>query len=148
MRHEVLKHEFAEHIPEDLQAGVVYVSVKYATAAHKCCCGCGNEVITPLSPTDWLLKFDGESISLEPSIGNWGFSCRSHYWITRNRVRWAPQWSQKMIDAGRADERGAKETYFDSTKTPTPNDTNASTERGEKGLPAKRPERKLKKRRL
>jgi hypothetical protein len=90
MRREVvLIHEFVEFIPDDLKEGTIYVSMTYATVAHKCCCGCGNLVITPLSPTDWKLIFDGKSISLDPSIGNWNFACQSHYWIRRNRVIWA-----------------------------------------------------------
>ena len=86
-----IRHEFVDYIPEDLKDGTVYVSVKYATVNHKCLCGCGNEVVTPLSPTDWKLVFDGKTISLDPSIGNWGFACRSHYWIRRNRIEWAGQ---------------------------------------------------------
>src|SRR5712692_8520000 len=27
-------------------------SMAYATVAHKCCCGYGKEVVTPLTPTD------------------------------------------------------------------------------------------------
>ncbi len=110
-----LKHEFVEYIPDKLRDGTVYVSVAFATAAHKCCCGCGNEVITPLSPTDWRLIFDGESISLYPSIGNWNFACRSHYWIECNRVKWAPQWSRDRINAGRAHDSFAKKRYFNVT---------------------------------
>jgi len=34
-------------------------------------------VVTPLSPTGWSLIFDGETVSLYPSIGNWNFPCRS-----------------------------------------------------------------------
>lgn len=71
-------HEFVEHIPDDLKDGVIYVSMTFRTVAHKCCCGCGNEVITPLSPTDWKLTFNNESISLYPSIGNWNFDFKSH----------------------------------------------------------------------
>jgi hypothetical protein len=107
-----LTHEFVEHIPQELREGTVYVCIRFATVAHKCCCGCGLEVVTPLSPTDWQLTFDGETISLAPSIGNWGFACRSHYWIRANRVKWAPQWSQHQIDAGRADDHRAKREYF------------------------------------
>src|SRR5262249_33450061 len=107
-----LQHEFVDYIPDDLKEGTIYISVMFATVAHKCCCGCGHEVITPLSPTDWQLIFDGESISLYPSIGNWSFACRSHYWIQRNRVKWAGQWSQKEINAGRAYDMLAKEGYF------------------------------------
>jgi len=44
----------------------------------------------PLGPTDWKLTFDGESVSLYPSVGNWNFPCQSHYWIQENKVRWAP----------------------------------------------------------
>ena len=102
-----------EYIPENLNEGTVYVCMRFATVVHKCCCGCGNEVVTPLSPTDWTLVFDGQSISLDPSIGNWSFPCQSHYWIRGNRVRWAPRWSQERIKAGRAHDASAKQRYFD-----------------------------------
>ena len=108
----VLRHEFVEYIPEKLAEGMLYVSIDFATVAHKCCCGCGNEVVTPLSPTDWKLIFDGKTISLEPSIGNWSFECQSHYWIIRNKVRWARRWSRKKIDSERAHDRMAKGRYF------------------------------------
>ena len=86
-RRAVLKHEFVENFPNELKDGMIYVSIHFATAAHKCCCGCGEEVITPLSPTDWKLTFDGESISLDPSIGNWNFACKSHYRLSDNTQR-------------------------------------------------------------
>jgi Family of unknown function (DUF6527) len=108
----VLTHQFVEHIPEVLTLGVLYVCIPYATVVHTCCCGCGGEVVTPLSPTDWQLVFDGESVSLEPSIGNWSFACRSHYWIEHNQVRWARRWSEKEIEAGRAKDRIAKDRAF------------------------------------
>lgn len=108
----VLKHEFVESLPRDLEEGTIYISIPFATVGHKCCCGCGREVITPLSPTDWELTFDGETVSLDPSIGNWSFSCRSHYWIVRNQVRWARPWSEKQIERGRKRDRAAKESFF------------------------------------
>src|SRR5580658_8603438 len=111
-RQTVLTHEFVEYLPDELKDGTLYVSMSFATVAHKCCCGCGKEVVTPLSPTDWKLIFDGKTISLDPSIGNWSFPCRSHYWIRNNRVRWAEQWSQLQIDANRAHDRWAKGKYF------------------------------------
>jgi hypothetical protein len=138
-RQTVLTHEFVEYIPKDLDAGRLYVSISFRTVAHKCCCGCGNEVVTPLSPTDWTLIFDGESMSLDPSIGNWNFNCRSHYWIRRNRVEWARRWSRKEIEAGRANDRLAKERYFDRRLA----DTEASPEEVEKS--AERLWHKLKK---
>jgi len=84
-----IRPEFVEFVPERLDDGVLYISERYKTVSHKCCCGCGEEVITPLSPADWSLRVDGEHVSLHPSIGNWNFACRSHYWIRRNQVVWA-----------------------------------------------------------
>jgi hypothetical protein len=112
MKRQSLKHEFVEYIPEDLAEGTIYISIPFATAAHKCSCGCGREVITPLSPTDWKLIFDGETVSLDPSIGNWNYPCESHYWIRHNKVVWAQRWSRKEIERGRAQDRLAKEHYF------------------------------------
>jgi len=118
----VLKHEFVEFIPDDLKEGTIYVSIRFATVSHKCCCGCGKRVVTPLRPTDWKLIFDGKTISLDPSIGNWGFECQSHYWIIRNRVKWAARWSQEKINSGRNHDSLAKERYFDSANTPVAHD--------------------------
>jgi Family of unknown function (DUF6527) len=99
-----LSHSFVEYMPERLEEGVVYVSIRFKIASHLCCCGCGNEVVTPLSPTGWELTYDGVSVSLHPSIGNWGFPCRSHYWIRRDYAESAPNWSQASIRrAQRAD---------------------------------------------
>jgi len=96
-----LIHKFVKSVPETLEDGVLYVSVEYATVIHKCYCGCGLEVVTPLSPKDWKLTFDGETISLHPSIGNWSFPCQSHYWIRNNRVEWAAKWDRGQIDTVR-----------------------------------------------
>jgi hypothetical protein len=95
-----LRHEFVETIPDRLDDGVIYVSVSYATVLHLCCCGCGSEVVTPLSPDSWSVTFDGQSVSLRPSIGNWSFPCRSHYWIDRNTVRWEIGWDQEEEGKG------------------------------------------------
>ena len=105
-------HKFVENIPDNLENGVIYVSLIYGTAVHKCCCGCGNEVVTPLSPTDWTLIFDGETISLHPSIGNWGFKCQSHYCITNDKVEWAPRWTKKQIQRCRKNDELDKKIYY------------------------------------
>jgi hypothetical protein len=115
-RDTALKHEFVEFIPEDLREGSIYVSIRFATASHKCCCGCGHKVVTPITPTDWKLIFDGKTISLDPSIGNWSFACQSHYWIRNNRVQWADKWSKDNVAAGRAHDQRAKLNYFDAPK--------------------------------
>ncbi len=92
-----IKHRFVEFIPEALENGILYISVEYATALHKCACGCGREVVTPLSPKDWKMIFDGKTVSLYPSIGNWQFPCRSHYWIENSKIVDADRWAFKTI---------------------------------------------------
>jgi len=143
-REMTLKHEFVEYIPDDLKDGTIYVSIAFATVAHKCCCGCGNEVVTPLSPTDWELTIEGQSISLYPSIGNWSFPCQSHYWIKRNRVQWARRLSREEIRAGRAYDSLAKERYFDHINTPTVHDTIATVGEPREGKSKKSLWQKLK----
>jgi len=108
----MLTHKFVESIPETLEDAVLYVSVTYGTAVHRCCCGCGREVVTPLTPTDWKLIFDGETVSLYPSIGNWNFPCRSHYWIRNNRVEWAEDWPEKKIETAAAEDREQKGWFY------------------------------------
>src|ERR1700687_2192081 len=112
MKRHALAHQFVEAVPDRLEDGVLYVSMKYATAAHRCCCGCGSEVVTPLSPSDWRLTFDGESITLYPSIGNWSFACRSHYWIGNGKVKWDRQWSAKEIAQVRTKDRLARHRHY------------------------------------
>jgi len=114
MSQQTLTPKFVEYIPDTIEPGILYVSMENTTAIHKCCCGCGQEVVTPLSPSDWRLIFDGKTISLEPSIGNWGFVCQSHYWITRNRVRWAERWSKERIDSAREFQRAEFKVSIDS----------------------------------
>jgi hypothetical protein len=114
----VLAHEFVEYIPEEVREGTLYISMEYGTAVHKCCCGCGREVVTPLSPTGWQLTFDGKSVSLYPSIGSWSLPCQSHYFITKNKVVWAPKWAKQQIARGRAAEARAKEEYYAATPAP------------------------------
>jgi Family of unknown function (DUF6527) len=107
-----IRHQFVANIPAKLEPGVLYVSMEYATAAHLCCCGCGSEVVTPFSPTDWAMIFDGQSLSLRPSVGNWSFRCKSHYWIDNGRVKWAGLMSDEKIAEGRSRDRIQKDKHF------------------------------------
>ncbi|MEQ9145543.1 MAG: DUF6527 family protein [Parvibaculaceae bacterium] len=118
MRSDTIRYEFVDAIPEVLEERTLYVAIDFATAAHRCCCGCGQEVVTPLSPTDWKITYDGVSVSLSPSIGNWSFPCQSHYWIVQNAVRWAAQWSPDQIQAGRSADRRAKHRYYEHKQEP------------------------------
>jgi hypothetical protein len=107
-----VEHQFVEFIPDELPPNTIYVSMEYGTAVHACLCGCGQRVITPLTPTDWQLTYDGETISLHPSVGNWSFPCQSHYVIRQNKVIWAAQWSQDRIEKGRAWDKRRKERHY------------------------------------
>lgn len=107
-----LEHRFVERIPRALESGVLYISMEYATAAHNCACGCGEEVMTPFTPTDWKMTFDGDSVSLWPSVGNWQLACRSHYIIEDNRVIQAGAWTQRQIAAEQRRDKVAKARYY------------------------------------
>lgn len=78
--------QFVGYMPDKFKQGILYVSMRGKIVIHLCACGCGEKVVMPISPDDWKLTFDGESISLYPSIGNWDFPCKSHYWIQNNHV--------------------------------------------------------------
>jgi hypothetical protein len=108
----MMQHKFVEFIPEDVQQGMLYVSVEYGTAVHKCCCGCGEEVVTPLTPTDWKLIFDGATVSLHPSIGNWSFKCQSHYYIRNDEAKWCASWKKEQIIAGKSIDAARKAAHF------------------------------------
>jgi hypothetical protein len=108
----LLAHEFVEYIPDELKERTLYISNTHCTVVHKCCCGCGREVVTPLSPTGWQLTFDGKTVSLYPSIGSWSLPCQSHYFITNNNVIWAPKWTKKQIARGRTAEVKARARYY------------------------------------
>lgn len=114
------KHAFVDTLPDKLDEGVLYVCVQYATSAHNCFCGCGREVVTPIHPTKWKLTFDGISVSLFPSIGSWSLACKSHYWLQSGRVAWAESWSDDEIQAGRARDLAAQDSYFGQANEPPP----------------------------
>jgi hypothetical protein len=118
MRHQTLEHRFVRNAPRELEPGVLYISMEYATAVHSCCCGCGERVVTPFTPTDWRMTFDGESVTLNPSVGNWNQDCRSHYVIERNRVIECGRWSDARVESERRRDKQAKAAYFGSAPAP------------------------------
>lgn len=75
-------------IPGQLEYGVLYVCFECNVVVHLCACGCGEKVVLPISPSYWSIEYNGEAVSMKPSVGNFQFSCRSHYWISRNMVIW------------------------------------------------------------
>lgn len=117
MRRTTISHEFVEFVPSELQEGTLYISIPYTTAVHLCACGCGIKVVTPIAPHEWQLLWDGDTVSLSPSIGNHQFPCRSHYWIRRNRIKWAPAMSEEEIAEGRRRDAEEREAYFAARST-------------------------------
>lgn len=111
-----MQHKFVEYIPDEVSEGILYVSMEFGTVVHKCCCGCGHEVVTPISPTDWQLLFNGESITLSPSIGNWSFNCRSHYFIRNNEIKWCGSWSNQQVKVEKSEDLKRKKEYFEPPK--------------------------------
>lgn len=116
--HNILEHRFVRNIPEELEPGVLYVSMEYGMVSHSCACGCGEEVTTPLTPTDWHLVYDGEAVTLNPSVGNWNLACRSHYVIRRGHVIEAGPWSEREVAAERARDRASKARYYGTADLP------------------------------
>lgn len=103
---------YVESFPRVLEDGVLYISRPFGTACHRCCCGCGTKIVTPLRPTEYRLTIVDGQVSLHPSIGNWNHPCRSHYVIRNGRVLEAGAMARDEIDAGRADDDAEKSRYF------------------------------------
>ncbi len=114
----IVMNEFVEFMPDILEENTLYVSMKFATAVHKCFCGCGSEVVTPISRAGWQLWFDGQNISLSPSIGSWGLACQSHYFVRNGQVVWAPKWSRNQVKEGRAADRRLQLEHFGEIQAP------------------------------
>ena len=87
----VLKPLFVETIPHlpEMEKDTLYVSMRFATLSHLCPCGCGRLVDVMLDPATRSLTYDGEYLTLRPSIGVKS-PCRSHYSIIRNAIMWYP----------------------------------------------------------
>jgi hypothetical protein len=85
-----MSHRSVGLIPERLRSATLYVSAEFGVAVHLCACGCGTEIVTPIGGDGWSVSCDGKSVTLDPSIGNAGLACRSHYRITRGTVDWMP----------------------------------------------------------
>lgn len=87
----MMQVHFVNSIPrgDAIQDGHLYISLKYNMTSHRCASGCGQLVPLPLSPSDWSLIYNGDSVSLSPSIGNGILDCHSHYFIQNSQIVWA-----------------------------------------------------------
>lgn len=104
--------EFVDEIPRTPEHGKLYLSCRYRAAVHLCACGCGAKVSTPLHPTGWRLSYDGQSVSLSPSVGNWSEKCQSHYVIRNSRVIWAERLPRERIERIREQRRLDIEEFY------------------------------------
>src|SRR5690606_1920140 len=87
-----IKPQYVKHMPDasEREDGILYISEEFGLAIHRCCCGCGSPTVTPISgPNHWDFTKNGNKVTLHPSIGNFSFPCKSHYWIRDNEVIWA-----------------------------------------------------------
>lgn len=95
MKIDKFKVEFVDRIPANLKNGILYVCINCNVIVHRCACGCGEKTITPIhSKYGWIMRYDGETITLRPSIGNFSIPCESHYYITENKVEWLERYQQ------------------------------------------------------
>lgn len=113
MRNDSITPSYVEFMPSELSEGILYISSRFKTASHKCACGCGLTVVTPLRPDKWRLTDKRGKISLRPSIGNWNFPCQSHYWISDNSIEWSYKFNKQMIDENRAADELETQRYFE-----------------------------------
>lgn len=113
MRLTAITHEFVDYVPTELDEGVLYISTRYTTASHLCACGCGLKVVTPIRPAQWHLLFDGDTVSLFPSVGSHQFPCRSHYFIRRGRIQWERPWSEERAEFGWRGDEADLANYYD-----------------------------------
>jgi hypothetical protein len=111
-------HSFVDTIPEQLAPGTLYIALHYKTIAHLCFCGCGREVVTPLSPAQWRITFNGATVSLYPSVGNWNLPCRSHYILKDGKVLEADTWSDKQVAYGQVRDKREREAHYNNKMSP------------------------------
>ena len=114
MRAKSYKPQFVVRIPEHIADNILYICLECNITIHKCACGCGEEIALPLDPKQWKLIYDGETVSLTPSIGNWSYKCKSHYFIRNNNVEWAAAWTENQIKENRKPLK--KKSFWDRFK--------------------------------
>ena len=114
-----LTPEFVDEMPSVLEHGKLYLSCRYRAVVHLCACGCGAKVSTPLHPTGWRLAYNGETVSLSPSVGNWSEKCQSHYVIRDSRIQWADRLPRDKIRSIREKRHRELEDYYGVGRRPT-----------------------------
>lgn len=73
---------------KEMEQGKVYIADDFQVTAHLCCCGCGERVVMSIDPLGWKYTEEDGKPTFSPSIGNFGFPCKSHYFIRKGEVVW------------------------------------------------------------
>lgn len=79
---------FLDHRPTEFEPGKLYIVMHARWTGHLCACGCGSVIDAGLGPGYRYMIFDGSSVTIRQSIGNNHLPCRSHYFITENKIEW------------------------------------------------------------
>ena len=109
-----LEMQVVHRVPEALEVGFLYICFDCNVVVHLCACGCGEKVVLPIAPDYWSVRYDGETVSLVPSIGNYQFPCKSHYWIKENKVIWADRQAQNITHTKRKQRKS--KSFFEKLK--------------------------------
>lgn len=109
--------EVVQRVPEEIESEKLYVCFDCNVVVHLCACGCGERVVLPIDPQFWSITYNGEAVSLYPSIGNFQFQCKSHYWIKNNRVIWVPEEHEKVCAPHNKKGKRKKKTIIDWVKS-------------------------------
>lgn len=118
MRVDRIEPRFVEFVPEILEDGALYISIPYGAIVHRCCCGCGEKISTPLSPAQWKFTYDGETVSLSPSVGSGMLPCNSHYFIIRNQVQWTVPLTRAQTAAALRRDRSVVSEHHEAKEAP------------------------------
>ena len=78
MKQSALTHQFVHYIPADLAEGILYVSLTYNTAVHRCACGCGEQGRHPHHPSRLAALLRRRGSITHPVDRELGLPCRSH----------------------------------------------------------------------
>ncbi len=108
-----MKREFVHRVPAELEEGILYICLDCDVVVHKCACGCGEKVVLPLSPEHWKLTYDGE-VTLSPSIGNYQYECKSHYFVRNGNVVWVESFKEEFKSKKKRKKK--KKTFFKQFK--------------------------------
>ena len=101
-------------MPKQLFSGILYVSDEFKVAAHLCPCGCGNKIITPITPVNWIFTEYNNTPTLSPSISNWQLPCKSHYWITKGNIAWSYKLSKDEATKSWKEEEKTRMAFYEN----------------------------------